>query len=283
MIRVRLAFYSLTLTGISTLIGAFANPLQKLEVWSQPEYGAFGKAYNKKFLLRQSDRDYPLGFDRQRAVKVAQVYLDSKESKIALCLTSLFSSGAALLIGGRFVSKCDLNKEVGRINQLSQEQLQLRQAKHNAALAAKSQELLHQYEVEEFISEFGNPAGEDAEVEERLAADPFTRCLFLVQDGLSESEAVAMVWECPQGTPKHAEQLKKYLQWLGEDDERITIDRVDFRSEFPEAMDTSARKAIYKALGDGATEDEIVREVLGCCASKEPLGRAYLQYLKSKT
>lgn len=35
MIRVRLAFYTLTLTGISTLIGAFANPLQKLEVWSQ--------------------------------------------------------------------------------------------------------------------------------------------------------------------------------------------------------------------------------------------------------
>ncbi|NEP03025.1 MAG: hypothetical protein F6K58_31130 [Symploca sp. SIO2E9] len=280
MIRVRLTFYSLTLTGITTLIGAFANPLQKLEVWSQPEHGAFGIAYNKKFLLRQSDRDYPLGFDREKAVKVAQVYLDSKESKIALCLTSLFSSSAALLIGGKLVAKCDLDGEVGRINQLSREELKLRQAKHNAALAAKSQELLHRYEVEEFLTEFGNPGGEDAEVEERLASDPFTKCLFLIQDGMSESEAVAQVWECATGTPKHGEQLKRYLAWLGEDEGLIESSQIDFRAEFPEVMDGSTRKAIYKALGDGTTEEEIVREVLGCCASKAPLGRAYLQYLK---
>ncbi|NEO34377.1 MAG: hypothetical protein F6K36_29060 [Symploca sp. SIO3C6] len=113
-----------------------------------------------------------------------------------------------------------------------------------------------------------------------MASDPFTKCLFLIQDGMSESEAVAQVWECATGTPKHAEQLKRYLAWLGEDENLLESSQVDFREEFPEAMDSSTRKAIYKALGEGISEDEIVREVLGCCASKEPLGSAYLKYLR---
>lgn len=281
MIRIKLTFYAFTLTGITSLIGAFANPLQKVEVWQQWEQGTFGLPYPKKFLLRESDRDYPLGFDSLKATKIAQIYQDSKESKIALAVTSFSSSCVALLLGSRVVSKSDLDTEIAQINENSKAQLQLRQTKHNAALAAKSQELLHKYEVEEFLVEFGSPGESDAEVEEMLHTDPFTKCMFLVQDGVSEADAVAQVWDCPQGSPKHAELLKKYVQWIGEDEGLAVMPTVDFRSEFPEVMDSSTRKAIYKALGDGATEDEIVREVLGCCASKEPVGQAYLQFLKT--
>jgi rubrerythrin len=60
--------------------------------------------------------------------------------------------------------------------------------------------------------------------------------------------------------------------------EQITEE--DIRKQFSESMDTTCWKAILKALNNGASKDEIVRDVLGC--SDTGLGRAYFDLLKGK-
>ena len=60
------------------------------------------------------------------------------------------------------------------------------------------------------------------------------------------------------------------------------ISEEDIRKEFPEEMDLTSWKAILKALQNGSTKSEIVRDVLGCKQSGESLGKAYFQLLKTK-
>jgi hypothetical protein len=57
-------------------------------------------------------------------------------------------------------------------------------------------------------------------------------------------------------------------------------DDVAFRSQFPESMDGTYWKAIQKA--DGLTQEEIIRDVLGCAESQEASGLTYLDFLKRK-
>jgi len=60
------------------------------------------------------------------------------------------------------------------------------------------------------------------------------------------------------------------------------ITEEDIRKQFPEEMDSTSWKAILKALQNGSTRSEIVRDVLGCKQSSEPLGKAYFDLLKFK-
>lgn len=61
-----------------------------------------------------------------------------------------------------------------------------------------------------------------------------------------------------------------------------SISEEDIRKHFPESMDATSWKAICKALGNGASKDEIARDVLGCNDSTKEIGKAYLELLKSK-
>jgi uncharacterized protein (DUF433 family) len=63
-------------------------------------------------------------------------------------------------------------------------------------------------------------------------------------------------------------------------DRTSQISEEDIRKQFPEEMDTTCWKAILKALQNGASSDEIIRDVLGC--NQQLLGNAYLNYLKKK-
>jgi hypothetical protein len=56
----------------------------------------------------------------------------------------------------------------------------------------------------------------------------------------------------------------------------------EVRQQFPEAMDATSWKAILKALSNGASRDEIIKDVLGCSAHNAKLGSAYLDFLKQK-
>lgn len=60
------------------------------------------------------------------------------------------------------------------------------------------------------------------------------------------------------------------------------ISEEDIRKHFPESMDATSWKAICKALGNGASKDEITKDVLGCNDSTKEIGKAYLELLKSK-
>lgn len=54
------------------------------------------------------------------------------------------------------------------------------------------------------------------------------------------------------------------------------------RKQFPETMDSTSWKAILKALQNGASRDEIIKDVLGCNSSTEQAGQAYFELLKQK-
>lgn len=54
------------------------------------------------------------------------------------------------------------------------------------------------------------------------------------------------------------------------------------RNNFPESMDSTSWKAICKALANGSSKDEIVKDVLGCNAAQLSIGMAYLQLLIQK-
>jgi len=56
----------------------------------------------------------------------------------------------------------------------------------------------------------------------------------------------------------------------------------DIRKQFPEEMDSTSWKAILKALQNGASSDEIIRDVLSCGGGQLLLGKAYLTLLKRK-
>ena len=58
------------------------------------------------------------------------------------------------------------------------------------------------------------------------------------------------------------------------------ITEEDIRKQFSEEMDSISWKAILKALQNGASSDEIIRDVLGC--NQQLLGKAYLELLKRK-
>lgn len=56
----------------------------------------------------------------------------------------------------------------------------------------------------------------------------------------------------------------------------------DIRKHFPEGGDATTWKAVAKALVEGFSKDEIVRDVLGCNSSNLEVGKAYFDLLKSK-
>jgi hypothetical protein len=56
----------------------------------------------------------------------------------------------------------------------------------------------------------------------------------------------------------------------------------EMRKQFPEAMDATSWKAILKALGNGASREEVIKDVLGCGAHNVRLGSLYLDFLKQK-
>jgi len=60
------------------------------------------------------------------------------------------------------------------------------------------------------------------------------------------------------------------------------ITEEDIRKQFPEQMDSTSWKAILKALQNGSSKAEIIKDVFGCNQSNEALGKAYFDYLKSK-
>jgi len=60
------------------------------------------------------------------------------------------------------------------------------------------------------------------------------------------------------------------------------VSEEDIRKQFPESMDSTSWKAVLKALQNGASKGEIVKDVLGCNPTNQAVGMAYLTLLKSR-
>lgn len=237
-------FIGLSCLSVGCLVGAFGFPLQKLEVYSQPEIGAFNQEYDKRFIITESDSNYPYGFSNERAVKIAQVYNSALPQKVMLLVLAVTCSGYALLIGDGTVINSEIDSEVQQIQATGKKQLLLERVKHNLALASKAQRISFVDEMRALLEEFGSPE------EELIEADELNALYEEVSDKSSESNEV------------------------------ITgIDMEAMRASFPENLDATTWKAVSRAIANGSSREEILIEVL---QANNETGKAYLDYLKQK-
>ncbi len=235
-------FIGLSCLAVGCLVSAFGYPLQKLEVYSQTEQGRFGYSYEKRFVITESDLNYPLGFSKSKAVKVAQIYESATVQKFFLLVVSGLCAGYSLLIGQETVVNSEIDSEVATIRATGRKQLLLERVKHDLALASKSQRLLFLDEMKILMEEFGS-----------------------AEEEILEADEINALYEQAE-LPAPAEEAKEG----------------DFRSLFPESMDATYWKAVQKAKDDGFSETEIAREVLGCNRDQIELGFKYADYLASK-
>lgn len=280
-------FIMLSSLSIACLVSAFANPLQKMQVWKQQQIGVFNVGYNQHFIITEGDKYYPFGMDIQKAVKIEEIYQDYKIEKVAALILAITLALSALKLGHDTCISAEINSEVTEIESEGKKQLILEAIKHRLALASKSQRLLFMDEMKSLIEEFGSIEGEILQSDEVNATDKFTNAGYLLAEGHSLDVAVAQTWGVKNGSPEHLEFKRKFLAWQSDDDgelssSQIDIEPTDFRGMFPEAMDVPTWKLICKSLAEGSNRAEIIRDVLGCFGSQAPVGEAYFDYLKSK-
>lgn len=282
-------FIGLSCLSIGCLASSFAYPLQKLEVWRQSELGAFNSRYERTFILTENDLNYPYGFSEERANVVARIYQDYKIQKFFLLGCAIASALTALSFGAETCLNDEIDSEAIAIKSKGRKQLMIEAIKHRLAMASKSQRMLFLDEMKALVEEFGSAEGEILEADELNATDKFVSASYLLSDGIAIDVVVEQTWGVKSGTPEHSELKRKFQEWLG--DEGIptqtastvsNVDEGDFRSIFPESMDTSSWKAICKGLGEGLSREEIVNEILGCSASEREAGNAYFSWLKNK-
>ena len=90
----------------------------------------------------------------------------------------------------------------------------------------------------------------------------------------------------PEMTEEDRERLAKnaidevFVEGKTKSDRASQISEEDIRKQFPEQMDSTSWKAILKALQNGSSKAEIIRDVLGCSSSDVPIGNAYFEFLK---
>jgi len=282
-------FIGLSCLSIGCLFGSFGYPLQKLEVYSQVVSGQFNIPYERTFVLTESDRNYPYGYRKESAQLIAQIYEDYKVQKIVLLVVAVLCAYYALNMGSDTVTNSEIDSEVNSIKAQGKKELILEKVKHRLAMASKSQRLLFIDEMKALMDEFGTIEGEVLEADELNATDKFVNASYLLGEGHSVDTVVTQTWGCQPGTSEHSDLKRKFLHWQSEDSEEVTegsvktaVDEEQFRAVFPESMDNSSWKAVCKALGEGLTRSDIVRDVLGCSDSQTDLGMAYFDHLKAR-
>lgn len=237
-------FIGLSCVSVGCLVGAFGYPLQKLEVYSQVENGAFHQQYEKRFILTESDSNYPYGFDAVRAEKIAQVYSAYTPQKVMLLVLAGISAGYALMIGERTVLASEIDSEVQAIQATGRKQLLIEKMKHELALRSKAQRISFMDEMRALLEEFGSPEDEIIEADELNA---------LYEEVSDKSEEL--------------------------DSKSVAFDMDAIRSVFPENIDRATWNAVSKAIASGASREQILIEVL---QANNDVGAVYLDFLKSK-
>jgi hypothetical protein len=275
-------FIGLSCISIGCLVGAFGYPLQKLEVYRQTELGQFNIPYNRTFIISENDLNYPYGFSKESAQLIAQIYQDYKLQKIMLLVLAGLCASYALNMGSDTVVNAEIDDEVSTIKSQGKKELILEKVKHRLAMASKSQRLLFIDEMKALVEEFGTPEGEILEADEANATDKFVNASYLLGEGHSVDTVVQQTWNVQPGTPEHTDLKRKFLSWQSDDADEGTVQTVanegDFREQFPESMDSTSWKAICKASQNGASKDEIIKDVLG----GSDAAKAYYEFLKRK-
>ena len=206
------------------MVSSWGYPLQQLEVYTQPEVGKFGYSYEKHFVITENDFNYPYGFDKNRAIKIAQIYQSYMAQKFFLLILSVLCAGYALIIGNDTVINSEIDSEVEEIKATGRKQLLLEQVKHRLALASKSQRFLFIDEMKSLMEEFGSVE------QDLIEADEINALYDQVNSDESELESNSLI-----------EQV---------------------RAKYPPTADGVYWDAISKAMANGSSRDEILATTL---------------------
>jgi hypothetical protein len=133
----------------------------------------------------------------------------------------------------------EIDDEVSEVKAKGRKQLILEAVKHRLAMASKSQRLLFLDEMRVLMAEFGSA---EEEIQE-------------------------------------ADEINALYSQTVETEEKVEGSAEEFRGTFPEQMDATVWKAVSKAEGTGASEEEIIQEVLSC---DKRVGIKYLEFLRGK-
>lgn len=188
--------------SIGCLVGAFAYPLQRFEVWKQSEISQFNQEYSKVFILTDTDNGLPYGLDKTRAYKAASIYNEAKLQKLLLLTASILAGGLALTISDDIFPQLEINKEVKQINAQAKKQYLLDQIKHKWAMASQSQKLMFREELKELAALFGDESQEASEISE---TDKFINASYMLSEGHSIEYVVSQIW----GIPKDSEEFQR--------------------------------------------------------------------------
>jgi hypothetical protein len=272
-------FIGLSCLSLACLIGSFASPLQQLEVWRQVEQNGLGIDYERTFIITESDSNLPYGFERNRATKISQIYQDYKVEKLLMLVAAFTSAFLALNIGEQTCADVEINSEISELKAKGRKQLLVESIKHRLAMASKSQRLLFMDEMKALVEEFGSSEGEILDADEMNETDKFTAASYLMADGHDLDTAVTQVWGVALDSPSHKKLKAGLAEWMGESDAISQATDIPFRDLFPESMDSTYLKAICKAQEAGVSDEDIVRDVLGCSVNQVDFGRTYLTHL----
>jgi hypothetical protein len=159
-------FIGLSCLSIGCLFASFGYPLQKYEVWQQPGLDAFGNPTERVFVITETDRLKPYGFNKDTAISLAQVYEDYKFQKLFTLVLAALGSVYSLRIGQETCTNAELDSEIEEIKAKGRRELIVERIKHKLAMASKSQRLLFIEEMKVLMEEFGSPENEILEADE---------------------------------------------------------------------------------------------------------------------
>lgn len=199
--------------SIGCLVGAFAYPLQKFEVWRQQETSHFNQEYAKTFILTDTDNQQPYGLDLTRADKVASIYSDARLQKLLLLAISITAGGLALMISDDILPQLEVKREVSEIDAQARKQYLVEQIKHRWAMASKSQKLMFRQELKELAALFGDESLEASEIN---ATDKFINASYLLSEGHSIDYVVAQIWQVQPNSEEFKSVKSQFEQWLNE-------------------------------------------------------------------
>lgn len=207
-------FLILSCFSIGGLVGSFAYPLQKFEIWRQTEPSVFSKEYTKTFVMSEVDQTTPYGLNTTKAEKIASIYNDAKSQKLILLVIGVMSASCAAIIGEDTVEDATLEREVNQINLEAKKEVLINKIKHKWAMASEAQKQLYKEEYKALVDLFGDETQQASELNQ---TDKFINAYYMLQEGHSIDTVVAQTWNVSQGSADFERLKQAFQQWLEEE------------------------------------------------------------------
>lgn len=207
-------FTTTSLISVACLIGCFGNPLEKLTVYRQDEQGLMGEIRQDTYIITESSRDFPYGFNQEIAYPVAQVREDYKFQKLLLLACSLVSATYALAIADEVIKDSDIIEQVKELEQTAQKELLIKKVKLNAAALAKEQLLNFSNQLQGLYGSYGQDAPEYQyqEADELAATDKSFQVMEMVNSGHSIEYAVSKIYDLPEDSEECRKVAQSYIE-----------------------------------------------------------------------